>query len=419
MNKTRKIFAKYILQNLGLINLFGKSFGRILYLILTAYLSFRLSVNDFAEFAIFWTSLRMFTFYGSNNLYIIYFNKVRTYLMDKQEWPRHVSSNIILNSSFFISIIAIVSILLFDDALYIVFLLGCLVCFLIIRYVAEFAKADNNLFLSIFIDDVLFYILFFVFCMISLSYQNNLYVLIISLFVASFLTAIIGIILFIRKFKIKIVSFFIKSSDFSMSEFKLGINYTFLRGNETLSNFAVRYLGQIYFGDIFVAYAHIMYQFYNIFSLLTMSVISGFQSKITVMDKSIFNSSFINQSYLKILKTTLPFIIVFIAVLAVFNNQILTWFFPKYVEYSHMLYKVGFAGIVFAIIQPLVFIMIYNNSFKNIVKLNYTQYLIMFLVFITPLVIANFNDEYWLLLAMTILVIVQGAFAFANYKNLT
>ncbi|MBT8376665.1 MAG: hypothetical protein KJO22_07340 [Bacteroidia bacterium] len=225
--------------------------------------------------------------------------------------------------------------------------------------------------------------------------------------------------MFIKKFNIRINSFTVKASDFSVSEFKLGINYTFLRGNETLSNFAVRYLGQIYFGDIFVAYAHIMYQFYNVFSLLTMSVISGFQSKITVKDSTKFNRGFINQSYVKILKTTLPFIIVFILVLAIFNNQILTWFFPKYVAYSHLLYKVGFAGIVFALIQPLVFVMIYNNSFKNIVKLNYTQYLLMFVVFITPFAITNFNDEYWLLLAMTVLIFVQGAFAFANYKTLS
>ncbi|MBT8376666.1 MAG: hypothetical protein KJO22_07345, partial [Bacteroidia bacterium] len=111
-------------QNLGLINLFGKSFGRILYLILTAYLSFKLSVEDFAKFAIFWTSLRMFTFYGSNNLYIIYFNKVRTYLLDRKEWPRHVSSNILINSLFFIFIIAAASFLLFDDVMFILILLG-------------------------------------------------------------------------------------------------------------------------------------------------------------------------------------------------------------------------------------------------------------------------------------------------------
>ena len=288
--------------------MFGKSFGRVLYLILVSYLSFKLSINHFAEFAIFWTSLRMFTFYGSNNLYIVYFNKVREYLIDKKEWPRIVSSNIIITILFFSSLITLVSLLLFDDSLFIIPLIVCVICFIIIRYVAEFAKADNNLFLSIFIDDVLFYILFFIFCLVSLSYTSDIYAVIYSLLFASFITAFCGILMFIRKFRIKINSLAISYSDFSMSDFKLGINYTFLRGNEVLSNFAVRYLGQIYFGDIFVGYAHIMYQFYNIFSLLTMSVISGFQSKITIKNSQDFSRKFIKQSYIKIVKTTLPFI---------------------------------------------------------------------------------------------------------------
>jgi len=414
----KRLFDKHISDNLGLINLFGKAFGRTLYLILVAYFSYKLSIKHFAEFAIFWTSLRMFTFYGANNLYIIYFNKVRNHLIDKKSWPHEVSSNVVITSVIFCLITGLIAMLLFDGLRTALILVACLACYIIIRNVAEFAKADNNLFLSIFIDDFLFYVLFFIFSFIGLSIANDVIVLMYALLFASILTAMIGIILFIKKFDLKFNSYTVSLSEFSFKDFKLGVNYTFLRGNEVLSNFAVRYLGQIYFGDLFVAYAHIMYQFYNIFSLLTMSVVSGLQSKITVKSDIEFNRSFFNISYKKIQKTVLPFVLILIAILILFNEQILIWFFPKFVSYKSLLVKVGFAGLIFAIIQPLVFILVYNNRFINIIKLNYTQYLVMLSLFSLPLVFPNFNQEYWFLLIMISLVVVQGTFAWLNYNNI-
>lgn len=416
--KLKKIYYKYLSENLGLINLFGKSLGRILYLILVAYLSYKLSVEDFAKFAIFWSSLRMFTFYGTNNLNIIYFNKVRVHLIDEGRWCSKVSSNIILTSLFFCIVTLPLSLLIFDRIKETLILIACLVCAIVIRNISEFAKADNKLFLSIFIDDILFYVLFFILGVVGLIYTNDFDVLLYALLIASLVTSITAIILFIRKFHIKISCYKINLNDFSFEDFKLGMNYTFLRGNEVLSNFAVRYLGKIYFGDLFVAYAHIMYQFYNIFALLTVSVISGFQSKITVKTDSQFNKVFFNRSYTKIQKTILPFVSILLIVLFFTSENILLFLFPKYASFNMLLIKVGFAGMLFAIIQPFVFILVYNNRFTNIVNLNITQYLVMLLLFILPLIIVDFNQEVWFLLVIASLLMVQGTFAWLNYKKI-
>lgn len=360
----------------------------------------------------------MFSFYGNNNLHIIYFNKVRKYLTIKKEWPIEVSSNIIFTSTFFCILITIISFFLFNGLKNALILLICLICFIIIRNISEFAKVDNNLFLSILVDDILFYTLFFIISIFGLYYFNNINTVFYALLIASLLTAIIGVFLFIKKFKIKIKTYRINSKHFSSNDFKLGINYTFLRGNEVLSNFAVRYLGQIYFGDLFVAYAHIMYQFFNIFSLLTMSTVSGLQSKITVKTNSEFNKDFFKKSYKKIQKTLLPFVIILFITLALISNQVLFLFFPKFVSYNSLLLKVGLIGIVFSIIQPFVFILIYNNQFVNIKKLNFTQYIFMIILFISPLAISNINEQYWFLLVMISLLLVQGIYAWLNYTRL-
>jgi hypothetical protein len=203
-----------------------------------------------------------------------------------------------------------------------------------------------------------------------------------------------------------------------LSDFKLGLNYTILRGNEVLSNFAVRYLGQIYYGDLFVGYAHIMYQFYNLFCLLSVAVVSGFQSKITIKSHEVLTREFFNKMYRKVLKTLLPFVVGLLIVVALLNNQILEWFFPKYASFGGLLIKVSLAGVFFAIVQPFIFIFIYNRLFHNIIRLNVIQYAIMLIMFSLPYFYPNFDEQYWLLLMMTLFVMIQGFFAVLNYNRI-
>ncbi|MGB0879395.1 MAG: hypothetical protein ACPGTO_02385 [Polaribacter sp.] len=414
----KKLFDTYIKNNLGLINLFGKSFGRILFLLLTSFFAYKLSVEDFAAFAIFWSSLRLFTFFSVNNLYIIYFNEVRENLIDYKKWPIKISSNIIFNAIIFSVISVILSAIIFDNIVIIILMTPSILLFIIIRNISEFSKADNSLNLYIFIEDFLFYFLFFVFGVLAIFTANNLTTIIMALFLTLLITAIASLILFKRKFNFQIKKINIRYNHFSFTNFKLGVNYTFLRGNDFFSNFGVRYLGQIYFGDFFVAYTHIMYQFYNIFSLITIAVISGLQSKITVKNISNFHKTFVKSTYLKILKTIAPFIGVGIIIIVFFNSQILEWFFPKYVQYDELLVKVSFIGFIFMFIQPLVLILLYNNKFFNIKALNFTQYIVMFILYMLPFVFPKFNEQYWLLTVMTAFIIIQGFFAVLNYKKI-
>jgi hypothetical protein len=414
----KEFYKRYIKQNLGLINLFGKVTGRLLFLLLTSFFAYKLSVKDFAGFAIFWSTLRMLSFFSANNLYIIYFNQVRESLIHKNSWPKEVSSNVVFTAISFGSISAVISYVIFDNLLFAILTFISLILLILLRNMAEFAKSDNSLFLSIFVEDFLFYFLFFVSGIIAISISNSLIAIIFSLFLSILITTICCLILFKKKFKLKINTYKINIQDLSLENFKLGINYNILRGNEFLSNFGVRYLGQIYFGDTFVSYTHIMYQFYNLFALLTMSVISGFQSKITINNKANFTRLFIKNIYLKIIKTIAPFVIFSILIIGVLSTQILTFVFPKYVEYDALLVKVSYIGFIFLLIQPLVFVFIYNKKITNLKSLNLTQYVVMFFIYLIPLIFVHFNEQNWLLLCMTSFIIIQGVFTMQNFKNI-
>ncbi|WP_296634956.1 hypothetical protein [Polaribacter sp.] len=414
----KRLFEKHIKNNLGLINLFGKISGRFLFLLLTSFFAYKLSFKDFATFAIFWTALRMLTFFSANNLYIIYFNEVRESVINDKKWPIHITSNIILTLIVFGSLSTIISSLIFNNLIITALMIPSLLFFVIIRNISEFSKSDNSVYLSIFIEDFLFYFLFFITGVISVYLYNSLIGILIALFFTTFITAIISLVLFNRKFKLKTNTYRLKVKDFSFKILRLGINYTFLRGNEFLSSFGVRYFGQIYFGDIFVSYTHIMYQFYNVFTLITISVISGMQSKITVKKDITFNKYFVKNMYFKILKTISPFVFGAIIIIFFFNSEILNLFFPKYIQYNELLVKVSLTGLVFMVIQPLIFILIYNNKVYNIRLLNFVQYLGVIIVYIVPVVFLDFNEEYWLLILMTIFIIIQGVFSLLSYKKI-
>ncbi len=414
----KKLYEKYLKQNIGLINLFGKTSGRVLFLLLTSFFAYKLSVKDFAKFAIFWTALRMLTFLSANNLYIVYFNKVREHLLKDQKWSRDAMSNIVITGVILSIFSSILADFIFDSLYLTLMMFPTILLFIIIRNIAEFAKSDDSLFLSIFLEDFLFYVLFFIFGMIAIYTFNSFHSILFALFLTVLITAITSLILFKRKFKIQEFNFKISLQDFSIDNLKLGVNYTFLRGNDFFSSFGVRYIGQVYFGDIFVSYAHIMYQFYNVFTLVTMAVISGLQSKITVKDILSFKIAFIKGMYLKILKTVIPFIMGGILIVILFSTEILNLFFPKYVQYDDLLIKVSFIGFIYMLVQPLVFIFIYNNKVSKIRNLNITQYLAMFVIYLLPLIYVQISGQLWLLMTMVSFILIQGFYAVLNYKDI-
>lgn len=414
----KKSLASYIRNNLGLLNLFGKSFGRVLFLLLTSFLAYKLSVEDFAAFAIFWTTTRMLVFLSSNNLYIVYFGQVRKDLMEHKRWSQEVSSNLFITHILLGLLSCIITYVVLKDLTIALLMFPLVLLGVVIRNIGEFAKSDDSLSLSIFIEDFLYYVLFFGLGVVGLYLSNGLMAIVVALLIASFVTALVALVMFKRKFNLVIRSYRISFRHFSLEHIRLGAQYTIMRGNEFFANFGVRYIGQLCFGDVFVAYAHIMYQFYNVFLLITMSVISGFQSKIVIKEVTDFNKRYIKRTYGMVVKTLLPLVLTAMVVVVSFNDVILNMLFPKYSSYAALLAKIALIGGVVMVVQPLVFVLIYNNKFVNIKSLNLVQYIGMFVLFAVPFVFAQFNQEVWLLLAMVSFVAIQGVFALINYKKI-
>ena len=413
----KKLYNRYLKNNLGLLNLFGKASGRVLFLLLTSFFAYQLSIEDFAVFALFWTTIRMLTYVSANNYYIIYFNEVRKSLIEEKKWSLKTTANIGITGLVFGLISTAIAYHIFKDIRITLLFFPSLLLFVAIRSLSEFSKADNSVVLAIFIEDFLFYFLFFIFGIAGIFISNNINSIVIALFLALVITFIFCYILFIKKFKLDSIPLRLNWAYFSAKDFRLGVNYTFFRGNEFFANFGVRYFGLVYFGELFVSYSHIMYQFYNIFLLITISVISGLQSRITLHDNMVFNTSFVKKSYKNILKIAAPFTVIIIISIYFFKDLILEIFFPKYVAYADLLMKVSLIGLLLMLIQPLVYILIYNKKMLNIHSVNIVQYATMILLFISPSLFMDFSEEIWLLLAMSAFVLVQGLFSVVTIRK--
>jgi len=290
--------------------------------------------------------------------------------------------------------------------------------YLVIRYISEYSKINNNILLSIFIEDTLFYVTFFTFCITFLLLNNSLDIWDIQLLLCLtlFITMIIGVLLFKKKFSLKTPIKIGDISKFSLKDFKEGLNYSFLKGGDVLNSFLIRYLGEIFFGSMFVAYTHILFQFYNIFNIITMSVISGFQSKIVLSNNQKLNFYNFKHYYKLIVKSLWPFSFLLSAVLILFRDQITGFLFPNYIQYSNLLVWVGLIGILLSIIQPYLYILIYNNTFSNIKKAIWTQYLTLILILALPLL--GLQQNIWLFIMMTAFIIIQGIFGILQFKKM-
>ena len=275
---------------------------------------------------------------------------------------------------------------------------------------------DNSVRLSIFLEDFILNLIIILFLFIAMTLHSSSFDSVVLAITSSLVIAsLISLLAFKKKFNVSFSQIRILRSHLSYDDFKMGFRYTLLRSGEVIYNFAVRYLGKIFFGVLFVSYAHVMIQFFNIFSILTLAVISGLQSKIVLHRATHFTKKVVKKIYLSIIYILSPVIIVAALIFGVLNEDLIRWTFPKFEEFSHLLWWVAITGFIFSIFQPLIYIFIYNNKFPRINRFLIIQYLSLLILIVLP--IFKLNQNIWLFGIMIIFPLCQGIACLAWLKK--
>jgi O-antigen/teichoic acid export membrane protein len=409
MNKTLNSLANTV----GLQNSLGKISGKAIHLIYTSLVSIALTISEFALFAIFWTTLRFFIYLGSNNYYISFFSEVRKKLTEKK-WHNAVFTTILITGAVF-SVISFVFFFGFFKSFH-VSLVGALAVFngVILKCLAEFSKANHSVFIAVISEDLtLNSVLLFSFIFLP----ENPTILFISqwVLIAYALAMIFSYVGIVTKFGLKWFPKIDFKSDFS-SLFKTGFGLTIYRGHEMTAFFLIRTLGKYFYGEYFVASTHILLQFYNIVKMYVMAMISGYQSKITLESVTVWTISTIQELYFFVLKkASLLFAVAIIIGFAV-KTQLVTLFFPNYLEIVSKVDVMLIIGIITFVFEPLHYVIIYNNLIQNKKKVN--TLLIVALLTISSLSVFGIDSFLWFCLMITYPLIVQFLFVSQKIKSL-
>lgn len=408
----RKHLSK-LSANTGLNNSFGKISGKAIHLFYTSLASVSLPISEFALFAIFWTTVRLFIYFGSNNYYIAFFAEVRTKLLEKK-WHNTIWTVVLITAVIF-SAISFGFLFFFFHSFY-VSLLGMAAVFfgILLKCLAEFSKANHSVFIAVISEDLT---LNTVLLGSFLFLPENPTILFISqwaliAYTIAMLISYIGVVL---RFDLAWFPRIQETPSFFFF-FKEGLGLTIYRGNETMAFFLIRTLGKYYYGEYFVASTHILLQFYNIVKLYVIATISGFQSKITLDNIKKWTLTKVQKLYFSVLrKGSLLFFMGIILGFAL-KTHIINLFFPNYIAVAPKVNVMLIIGIITFIFEPLHYIIIYNNLVKN--KKSINSVLIFTLLLVSSLSMISINSFLWFCLMITYPLVVQLMFVTHKIRSI-
>lgn len=400
-------------NNIGLHNSTGKISGKALHLVYTSLASTTLSISEFALFAVFWATLRFFVYLGSNNYYISFFSEVREKLAEKK-WHNSAFSTILVTAVAYSALSFVFFFGLFKC--FYVSLLGALavISAIILKCLAEFSKASHSVFLAVISEDLT---LNAVLLGSFLFLPENPTILFFSQWaiIAYVIAMIVSYFGIVRKFGLEwFPRIHIPFNVFSY--FKTGLSLTIYRGHEMTAFFLIRIMGKYFYGEYFVASTHILLQFYNIVKLYVMGTISGYQSKITLKRVTKWTTKTVQELYFFILKRASLLFAAGIFLGFALKTSMIKFFFPNYLEIAPKVNIMLIIGIIMYIFEPLHYILIYNNLFKNKKRIN--ALLAFVLLAVSSLSVININSFFWLCAMITYPLIVQLLFVLQKAKSL-
>ena len=399
--------------NTGLNNSFGKISGKAIHLFYTSLASVSLPISEFALFAIFWTTVRLFIYFGSNNYYIAFFAEVRTKLHEKK-WHNTIWTVVLITAVIF-STISFGFLFSFFHSFY-VSLFGTAAVFfgILLKCLAEFSKANDSVFVAVISEDLT---LNTVLVGSLLFLPENPTILFISQWalIAYAMAMLISYIGVVRRFDLAWLPKIQETPSFFFF-FKEGFGLTIYRGHETTAFFLIRTLGKYYYGEYFVASTHILLQFYNIVKLYVIATISGFQSKITLDDVKKWTLTMVQKLYFSVLKKASLLFFIGITLGFTLKTHIINLFFPNYIAVVSKVNVMLIIGIITFAFEPLHYIIIYNNLVKNKKRINFV--LIFTLLLISSLSMFSINSFLWFCLMISYSLIVQLVFVTHKIRSL-
>lgn len=387
-NITRE--AKKLFNNKGIKNLSMKALVKGCFFLFNLHIINTFSISEIANFAIFYTSARFLSFFGVDSMHIMHFSKVRDIYLEKNENIDVIDQ---IKTHLFVShlLLLIISFFIFDDIEILISANIVAFVFSAIRLLTDFSRVNNTIRASIIIEDLLFtfgYILLSVLFLYSFGdivFSVTLAISICGLFVISY-----ALYHFKKHLNINFLSF--EKFNFSILKFWFFNKFTLLRGITVFVLYLSRQFGDYYYGERMVAETHLLLIFFNIFTLISISIIGAFQNEIVLQKDAVFNRKVFLKIYKKITLPVLYFVLSFAALLIFFSKEVLLIIAPKYAHLKTQFIYMVLLVILYFIVNPIFYFFYMNNKIINFKSFIIQGYLFLIIVVVSGMVIEN----YWI-----------------------
>ena len=182
-------------KNKGIQNLSMKALVKSSFFLFNLYIINNLPIAEVARFALFYTTARFFSFFGTDSMHITRFAEIRE--IDN------------IKTHFFIShaLLFILSLLIFQETLTVISVNLVAVALSAIRLLADYSKVNNKIWKSIIIEDLIFTIGFIFLSVVFIQFFEDV---IVSITLAISICAVFSITYALYYFKKKLYVDFLK-----------------------------------------------------------------------------------------------------------------------------------------------------------------------------------------------------------------
>src|SRR5690606_4676709 len=200
----------------------------------------------------------------------------------------------------------------------------------IIRLLADFSRSDKSVFGSILIEDIAFTLVFILISIVTIKKADPIIVITISIVIAGLIGGLSSIFVFKKKFSINKKQIYGTKLKLSFSQFKTDLGFSVIKGPTVFLMYAVRFFGFKFFGENMVAETHILIQLYNIFNLMSISIISGFQALIVLGEGTKLNLKKVSSLFKSIQFPSIYVSFGVLLVMFVYSQEILQIIAPNF-----------------------------------------------------------------------------------------
>lgn len=394
-------------KNKGIQNLSMKALVKGSFFLFNLYIINNLPIAEVARFALFYTTARFFSFFGTDSMHITRFAEIREIHLGLIEDSEIIDN---IKTHFFIShaLLFILSLLIFQETLTVISVNLVAVALSAIRLLADYSKVNNKIWKSIIIEDLIFTIGFIFLSVVFIQFFEDV---IVSITLAISICAVFSITYALYYFKKKLYVDFLKFGkfNFDLKRFWFSNKFTLLKGVTVFVLYLSRQFGDFYYGEQMVAETHLMLIFINVFMLISTSIVAGFQNEIVLKKDEAVTTKLFIKVYKKLTFPIIYFVLLICGLLIVFAEEFLLIITPNFSYLKSQFIYTILLVLLYFIVNPIFYFFYMNKRVSNFNSFIALGYITLMAVVASGYIIENYWIWFFSLISVLVLIPIQVA----------